>query len=62
MSIKLRLTVTENVLRIPEANRPETRRDTSGEIVRIWQRQIAEAKRLDKYTQLRITVAETITS
>jgi len=42
--------VTEDFVRIAAANRPETRRDTKGEIIRHWQRQIAEAMRLDNYT------------
>jgi hypothetical protein len=63
MSIELRLTVRDYFVQIPEANWPEKHHDTKeGEIVRIWQQQIAEAKMLDKYTQLRLTVAETIPS
>ena len=51
----------DNVMRIPEANRPEKRGDTyQWEIVRIWPRQIAEPKMLDMYTQLRLMIAETI--
>jgi len=48
---------------IQEANWPETHRDTEeGEIVWIRQQQIAEAIIPDKYTQLRLMVAETIPS
>ena len=53
----------DNFMRIPESNRPETRHDTEEqEIVRIWQRQIAKAKRHDMYTQLRLTITEIILS
>ena len=39
-------------MQIPEANRPETRRDTEGEIVPNSLRQFAEATRLGEYNQL----------
>jgi len=53
----------DDFVRIPEANRPETRHDTAeGEIVRNWQPQITEATCLGKYTQLTFTVAQTIPS
>jgi hypothetical protein len=53
----------DNVVRIPDANRSEPGHDTYvGEIVHNCQRQIADATRLGKYTQLRLTVAKTIQS
>jgi len=48
-------------VQIPEANRPETHCDTyEQEIIQIWQWPIAEAKMFDMYTQLRLTIADTI--
>jgi len=63
MFIELGLRVTDDFVRISEANQPETRRDTyEREIVHICQWQIAQAKRHDKYTPLRLTDTETIAS
>jgi hypothetical protein len=60
MSIELRLTVTDDIVCIPEANRPEMSHDTEREIFRNSQQQIAQIPRLDKYTKLRLIVVETI--
>jgi len=51
----------DDVIPIPEYHWSETSLNTSGDIIHNWQQQIVNAKRLDKYTQLRVIV-ETIAS